>query len=526
MSNNILLRIALLITAFVFVYFDTFISLVRTWSGRDDYSHGFIVPLISFYFVYVSRDKLSNLSIEPKVIPGLIITALGLLILYLGNVGSVVSLQQSSLLIVVPGLVVLLLGTEYLKALSLPLGYLVLMISAIQDLILYPLHWPFQLFGAAGAELILKIVNIPVLRNGQFLELPNISLEVENSCSGIRYLVSILALAIPLAYFTQKRLSRRLILIGWALLIGIIINPIRVALIGVWAYNGHDIVHGPRHVFQGLSVSVVGFVFLFAGAWFMGKYTQRETKDKENAKSKNISAGDLGEIAIAEGEINEKETVAAHVNISSGSRIFNIAWFATVIILLLFGLVVHLYSSVPVPLQNTPGQLPFAVKEWKGRTAGDVEKKFDLPGPDIEIHRIYENSAGKKVDLIIGYFEEQRQDKELVHYTLDELYVNSGTIQILLDFGQTMPVRKKIVRRGKEYFIVLFWYDIGGRLIANNIEAKATTAIRGITTRKTNGSIIIVTSPLEIYSDADSVSIHQADFVRSIQPILSQYLQH
>jgi exosortase len=151
------------------------------------------------------------------------------------------------------------------------------MIPPILDIITNKVHWPFQLFTAAMASEILKIMNIPVLQELQFITMPNVIIEVANSCSGVRYLVSILAIAIPLSFFTQTGWFRRGLIIVPAIIVGILANPVRVALISAWLNNGGEPVHGPYHLFQGFFVSFIGLMFIFIWTWALWKVLQNSS---------------------------------------------------------------------------------------------------------------------------------------------------------------------------------------------------------------------------------------------------------
>jgi len=268
--ENIWIKVGLLIVAFFFAYGKVMPLLVRTWS-RDDYSHGFLVPILALYFIWIDRKRLRNLLIQPNILGGLPLTLLGSLMLMMGNIGSVVIVQELSLIVIITGLVLMLLGTRYLLALAFPLSYLILMVP-ILDEVIDKIHWPFQLFSARMGSALLRIFNIPFFLRANYFELPNMTLEVAEECSGVRYLISIIAIGIPLAYFTQKGWWRKIVLVATAVIIGILANGVRVALVVLCAYYyGENNIQGPFHIFQALFVSVVGFVFLFILAWFLSK---------------------------------------------------------------------------------------------------------------------------------------------------------------------------------------------------------------------------------------------------------------
>jgi exosortase len=270
LPENIWIKVGLLLVAFAFPYGRVIPLLLMTWS-RDDYSHGFLIPLIALYFVWVDRKRLRTLPIQPNILGGLILMLMGSLMLMMGNIGGVFIFQELSLIVIIPGLVLILLGTRYLIALALPLAYLILMVPVLDEVI-DKIHWPFQIFSAKMGSTLLKFFDIPFFLRSNYFELPNMTLEVAEECSGVRYLISIMAIGIPLAYFTQRGWWRKITLVISSMIIGILSNGVRVAFVVLCAYYyGGNNIQGPFHIFQGLFVSVVGFIFLFILAWLLSK---------------------------------------------------------------------------------------------------------------------------------------------------------------------------------------------------------------------------------------------------------------
>ncbi|MGA2315967.1 MAG: exosortase [Thermodesulfobacteriota bacterium] len=284
LPENIWIKVGLLVGALVFAYAKVMPLLVRTWS-RDDYSHGWLVPIIALYFIWVDRKRLGTLAIQPNIFWGLLLTLLGSLLLMMSNIGGVPTVQELSLIIIIPGLILMLLGTRYLMALALPLAYLILMVP-ILDEVIDKIHWPFQLFSARMGSGLLGIFNIPFFLRANYFELPNMTLEVAEECSGVRYLISIIAIGIPLAHFTQRGWWRKAVLVITAVIIGILSNGVRVAFVVLCAYYyGKNNIQGPLHMFQGLFVSIVGYIFLFISAWLLYKISLSKVELSHKKKS-------------------------------------------------------------------------------------------------------------------------------------------------------------------------------------------------------------------------------------------------
>jgi EpsI family protein len=423
----------------------------------------------------------------------------GSLMLLTGHIGSVIMVQQISILIVIPGIVLTLLGTPYLKALVLPLSYLIFMIPPVMDLFIGNIHWPFQLFGATVAEKLLNILNIPVFREVNFLQLPNITLEVANICSGVRYLISIIAISIPLAFFTQRKNSLRLLLIGSAIIIGILINPLRIALIGIWTFYTGNSVHGPSHIFQGFFVSQIGFVFLFLLAWVLSKIPSNKFVKSHN--NQNNITNDL--------TVNTKQ--------------FNKAWIIIISLFIILGASIFLYTPKAIPPKAGLKEFPLTLGgAWQNEDSYRPKPLVNMQGADFELNRIYRNSSGREIELYIGYFESQNQHKELIHYKLQDLYEKSNEIEILLTSQKSIRVNKAVIKDGIQNLLILYFYDLNGQIIANNYKAKFVTAINGLFHRRTNGAIVMVSSNVNDSDDFEKVLKDEVQFVQALFPFLSQ----
>ncbi len=495
--RKIRIKTVLLFSAFVSAYFDTLRSFIATWSGRDDYSHGFLVPFISLYFVYADKERLDQLPIKPNVIGGSILFGAGIMTLLLGSVGSTTMVQQISIIIVIPGLILFLLGVQYLKALALPLGYLVFMIPPILDAAISKLHWPCQLFSATVAAKLLQGIHIPVYRISNMLELPNVTLEVANECSGVRYLIAIIAIAIPLAIFTQKKWLRRVLLVFAALLIGIITNPLRVTLIGLWAYkHGSETIHGPGHIYQGFFVSMVGFIALFILVFIAKKIPLKNTP-----------------------EVITNEKILSPTTSSDVNR-FNKAWAIALSVLLSLTGYSYLCTAKPVSLRSPLQALPLTIGEWKGEDVHDSKSSYIIDGADSELYRIYRDNVGHEIKLYVAYCETQSQNKKIINYKLQKLYDDVEEVDIPLASRNQIRINKTVVKNHATESLIYYWYDLDGRIIANRYKAKYITAIDGLIRFRTNGAMIMLMMDINGPEHREETVMRAQEFVKDIFPLL------
>ncbi|MBI5586776.1 MAG: exosortase W [Deltaproteobacteria bacterium] len=492
-------RIAVLGLAFALALRGPLALLADTWSYQD-FSHGFIVPIVSLYIIWVERERLKEIPIRPSFLGGITVVAAGALALMTGRTASVVLVEESSLLVIIPGLVLLLLGRRYLKALALPLAYLVLMVPVFTPLI-EKIHWPFQLFTARFASALLPHLGVPVYQRMQYLELPNISLEVAEACSGANFMVSIIAIVIPLAYFTQREWWRKSLLVVLAFFIGLLTNGLRVTLIGIWTYyNLGDALHGPYHLLQGYFVSIFGFIFLFFTAHLLKKLPPHY--------SENSLSG---------------EPACPHSYTRADEKRFNSAMAAAIVMLSGLGLYYTFYSPAPLPLNKSLTEFPLAAGQWTGTATGFEKYDLRVPGASDELNNLYRNASGRSVRLYIGYLDSQTQYRKLIGVHFEDLYRNMTEVTVPDGSGGRMTVNRVVSKSGSGDFITLFWYNLNGRNTANRYKAKLITAADGLVTRHTNGALIIVTAGFKDDDDLKQAFSDDLDLIKELQPSLNGY---
>jgi len=256
-----LLALVLLLGA---VYHSIVYEMILDWKRDDNYSHGFLVPFIAGYLAYMRKNDLVAAVVRPCN-AGLVVIAMGLGVLFLGWLGTEYFTMRSSLVIIIAGSVLYLLGWEVFKILLAPLCYLLLMVP-IPYIIYDAAAFPLKLLVTEVSVLSMKALGIVVWQEGNILMFPNITLEVADACSGLRSIMSLLALGAAYAFVLHTKTRDRAILILSTLPIAIFTNCLRVIATGILAqYFGSAAAEGFFHEFAGLFVfgaAVVMFVAL------------------------------------------------------------------------------------------------------------------------------------------------------------------------------------------------------------------------------------------------------------------------
>lgn len=258
------LALVILVVSFGLLYGGVMVKLIHDWWVDEGYSHGFLVVPLATYFVWERRRVLRLAMPRPSSV-GLLVLLISIMTFMAGLLGAELFLTRVAVVGTIAGAVLFILGWEHLRVLAFPLGFLLLMIPW-PSIIFNQVAFPLQLVASRLGEGILAAQAIPVLREGNLIVLPHATLEVVEACSGIRSLLSLVTLAILLAYFSERRWSARIAIVAMSAPIAIVSNGLRVAGTGMVAhYVGAGAAEGFFHGFSGWLVFVAAFGMLVAG---------------------------------------------------------------------------------------------------------------------------------------------------------------------------------------------------------------------------------------------------------------------
>jgi exosortase len=254
-------RSVLLILSSSLALSPTFLKLVGVWCNVDDYSHGFIVVPVVLYLVWQKYDELKE-NLQNCGFIGLIAVFVALLLVFLGRLTGFRSLEYVSFIFVIIFSVWYLFGFAVLKKISWELGFLFFMVP-MPSSIYARVTLPLQLITTELTTRLLLLLSIPVYREGNLIHLINTSLEIVNACSGLRSLLTILALAYIVGIISAEKVFVRVILLLSGVIIAMIVNVIRVSVIAVSAYHGFGgLTKGAPHMLLGLFLFAISLLFL------------------------------------------------------------------------------------------------------------------------------------------------------------------------------------------------------------------------------------------------------------------------
>lgn len=256
-------------------------SLVLNWWRDPNYGHGFLVPVFAGFVFWRERRKWEAVPLKPANF-GLLIMVAAIALLLAGSLGAELFTSRFSLLVLIAGIAVFLAGWKFLRAVFFPLGFLILMIP-IPVIIYNQITFPLQLLASRFATFWLQLINVPVLREGNLIILPNYTLEVVDACSGIRSLMTLITLAVAYGYLVENRRWIRWLLVIIMVPIAIVSNSIRIFGAGVLTYQfGPKMAEGFFHEFSGWVIFVAALLLMFLCHWFLRKIPGGK-REKANA---------------------------------------------------------------------------------------------------------------------------------------------------------------------------------------------------------------------------------------------------
>jgi exosortase len=274
LSRTAWVQLTLLALLLTLLYLRILAGMSAQWWSDPNYSHGFIVPFFSAWMLWRERKRLAEAPVRPSSL-GLLVIAAALGILVLGVLGAENFLSRTSLLFLLAGLVIQFRGWACFRAMLFPWAILFLMIP-LPAIIFNRIALPLQFLSSRLASALLGAIGVPVYREGNVINLPSLSLDVVEACSGLRSLVSLVTLAVFYGYLFEPRISRRFLLVLSSIPIAVAANGFRIMGSGLLGeYWSPDKAEGFFHLFSGWLIFILSLGLLVSFHGTLGWLARR-----------------------------------------------------------------------------------------------------------------------------------------------------------------------------------------------------------------------------------------------------------
>jgi exosortase len=253
-------RLAAVAAAFLFTYAVVISRLFTAWQEDPNMSHGFFVPLLAGYAVWLERDALKKIKPNTNWL-GLVLMIIGGVLLCIGppNLDTFAVATRLALVISLPGVILFLRGFKTLRILTYPLLLLLLMIP-LPGFIVERLTFPLQMFASRFAEHALEILGYSVLREGNILRLPGATMSVAEACSGLRSMCALTFLGQAYVCMFDGRRWMRPVMALLVIPIAVFANGFRIVISAVAGSYKPEWMTGLAHESTGWVVFVIAFL--------------------------------------------------------------------------------------------------------------------------------------------------------------------------------------------------------------------------------------------------------------------------
>jgi len=261
LSKNKMIALIVICLLVAIIYVDVFRELISEWMNNPDYSHGFFIPFMAIYMIWNKRNETRVIDETPSLW-GLPVLFLGIAQFMAGKIGAEHFIQGASMIFVILGITLVLWGRRTALIVLIPIVYLIFMIP-LPAIIWNKYAFTLRLFATQLAAICIQSLGVTVLREGNVLYLPSATLEVVDACSGMRSLISLLALSVFIGFLSQLNVWKKWLLFFAAIPIAIVSNIIRLILIAVLGEDfGIKLTEGLNHSLSGIFVFMIGTFFV------------------------------------------------------------------------------------------------------------------------------------------------------------------------------------------------------------------------------------------------------------------------
>jgi exosortase D (VPLPA-CTERM-specific) len=481
--------------AVLWLYWPILSRLIISIAENEDYSYGLLLPLVSGYVVYLKWPQLRNQAWQPSWV-GLIIIASGLGLLIIGELAAELYTTRFSFMVVLAGLLWLLGGWKLVRLMAFPLILLVLMLP-LPELVTYKLTLPLQLVSSQLATAMLRALGVPVLRQGNIIDLGVRQLQIVAACSGLRYILALLALGIIYCYFFQRRVWKVAVLLLAIIPAAIMVNALRVVGMAL----SPALLKGFWHIFSGWLIFLLCFAFLALI---------------------NLALNGLWpDIAPAHSKVALQEEPP----LTSRRKNFGPYLLAALALLLLAIPVVHRVGAAPpIPLRQSFNNFPMRLGPWEGKHAFIDPAMVEATRSQAHLNADYQNPDHGSVNVWVAYYETQKKAGGFVHSPKGCLTASGWkiTASSIIEITPGRPVNYLLVEQMGTRMVVFYWFLQRGRWLASEYLNKFYMGYDGLLRRRTDGALVRLITPAG--RDQELAKERLISFTNLLIPVLPQFI--
>ncbi|MEL7451150.1 MAG: VPLPA-CTERM-specific exosortase XrtD [Pseudomonadota bacterium] len=511
-SGSRIMLIALLGAAALlgFVFWDGLVHMAEEWE-REEYSHGYLIPVIAMFMVYQHRRELLNLEWTGTwlAIPLLLLTSI---VFFVGELSSLYIVIQYAFIGTLAAIVLAATGLGSVRWLWVPIVYLVFMIP-LPNFLYLALSQELQLISSQLGVAVIRAFGISVYLEGNVIDLGVYKLQVVEACSGLRYLFPLMSFGFLCAYLYRGPLWQRAVVFLSSIPLTVLMNSIRIGMIGVLVEHfGIGAAEGFLHYFEGWIIFMTCVAILFLEMWLFARF------GKDHRKLSEVFGLDYGEPA-------ERALTGRPVPATLWT---SLALLAVVAVATSF---VGQRAEI-VPDRDQLTTFPLKLGSWDGVERG-IEQRFinRLKFDDYILADFSNRDSGEVANLYVAWYDSQRKGASIHSprtcipgdgWEIENISVRN--VPNVGPNGETVPVNRVLIRKGQAYQLVYYYFPQRGQILTNEYAVKWNLLKDALTRQRTDGALVRLTIGISPGVTVEDAERGLTEFIRVVQPALRPYL--
>ena len=498
----------LFLAVYVAMYWRSAGELYTNWTLTDSYyTHGFLVPFISAYFVWKDRANLARLAIRPSA-SGLWWILFAALLLLLGDFLGFRVFAQFSMLPMLAGMVTLLLGSQWTRRMWFPLAFLIFMIpippSMTQNIAL-----KLKLLAAQSAVTLANAITLPMVQEGSWIHFGNDRMLVGDVCGGLRSLIALLALGAIFAYISRVQNWAKALIIILAGPIAVVANIVRIFFLCIVGYFwGSEVAGGKVHDYSGILIFAVA-IFLFTA---LDVPLRRFASEKKGT-------GDSEDPESSDSPAPGRPGSVRRVLHGSTLAILALVAFAH------FGIVRAQAEGDAASSEGPAFTIPDTIVDFRqdGADSEIDDRTQEILESSTILIRNYRSPNGRPVQLSLVHAGKTRRSLHFPEVCL----VGDGWEIIKQDdvsVGILFSARRLLLMKGERYEAVMYWFKTGDNVTGNFFANALYWAKNQMTFGAPTSAMIKLSTP--IASDGEAAAFAALDdFAIKFAPIMMKNIK-
>lgn len=487
-------RLALLTTLLLIGvnFFDGIRELLHLWSKKEEYSHAYLIPIISFLLAWQKKNQLALFPWRGSWL-GFGVCVIGLAIFFAGSLSTIYAVIHYALIITLAGAVIGTTGLPSLRYLWPALIYLIFMVPLPQFLY-QALSTTLQLWSSEIGVSVIRQFGISVFLEGNVIDLGSYKLQVVEACNGLRYLFPLLSFGFLCAYLYRGPFWHQVVILLSTIPITVFMNSFRIGVIGYTVDRwGQALAEGFLHDFEGWAIFMACLAVLFAEIAIL---TRLQRPARTFADSFFVEIPASGSSQGAQARTLPKQ-------------------FYAITAVLVVG--VLLSQSIVKREEIIPSRADFAtfpseLGGWKGARDSIEQVYLDvLRLTDYVMMNYVKGGERAPVNFYTAYYSSQRAG-ESAHSPRSCIPGGGWKIESLAQIdlvtgnGLLHRANRVQIAMGENKQLVYYWFEQRGRIITNEYLVKWYLFVDALTRNRSDGALVRLTTqvlPIEDWADGD-----------------------